>query len=294
MKKQFIEDKLMARKIWETMMLSNDAYKTCQELGKCSPDPEVGPSECHGAFLDKGCMMNPQCKNMTEFCTEECYTCNWLVKGWPLFQEICKPDGATLPQSVPLPGDTSSLLQFRERAARFRSAKRKRLGTRMEATDTAMNPATGGGGGGGGGGPAQQTQLMTGYTLTETCFSLWQEIKNSMKFRYFTSWKRDVSIMTTPLDRLAGIMWDANIVCKCMGKCDLGRFEDLGMLDQCRYGEQEDQMMRFIYRYEGDPMTEFVPKDNAQAAAKAAPPNKSGKTPPPVAFMRPATAPVQT
>jgi hypothetical protein len=106
-------------------------------------------------------------------------------------------------------------------------------------------------GGGGGGSDDAMTQLQTGYTLTETCFDVWNEIKVSMKARYFVSWKRYVNVMNDVLDRLQGAMWDANIVCKCLGRCELNRFEDLGLMEACRYEQSDQTMMEYIFKDEG-------------------------------------------
>ena len=57
--------------------------------------------------------------------------------------------------------------------------------------------------------------------------------------------------MSTPMDRLQGNMWDANVVCKCLGHCELSRFEDLGLIEACRYDEAEQQEMSYIFKDEG-------------------------------------------
>ena len=53
-------------------------------------------------------------------------------------------------------------------------------------------------------------------------------------FALTTLRKRFVAMMDSPIDRLTGIMWDANLACKCLGKCPVSRFEDLAILEQCR------------------------------------------------------------
>jgi len=38
------------------------------------------------------------------------------------------------------------------------------------------------------GAPVGASQLMTGFTLPQTCFEVWNDIKSIRKFRYFVSW----------------------------------------------------------------------------------------------------------
>lgn len=102
-------------------------------------------------------------------------------------------------------------------------------------------------------------------------------------------------MMPDVLDRLTGNMWDANVVCKvrhptprytcisvqfcrlcwhrsclmssllfcldfqCLGKCELNRFEDLGLVDTCRYEEEDERMMDYLLKSEGDFLANISP-----------------------------------
>lgn len=90
------------------------------------------------------------------------------------------------------------------------------------------------------------TELVTGYTKDNVCFQLWSEVSNSEKARFFAQWKTYNAVMPNAIDRLKGEMWDANIVCKCIGHCDLNRFEDLNMLEQCRYEKTDQESMKMV------------------------------------------------
>jgi len=90
--------------------------------------------------------------------------------------------------------------------------------------------------------------LDTGYSLADECFQMWDGIRGSPKAIYYNSWKQKMSVLDKPRDYLSNNMWDANVVCKCLGKCPLGPFEDLGLLDVCRYGPEEEALMAYIYK----------------------------------------------
>lgn len=74
--------------------------------GKCESEAHLpGPTACHQvcaarllpprrrhplvqAFADPYCKFDWKCKKFTESCAEECYLCTFLVRDWPLFQEV--------------------------------------------------------------------------------------------------------------------------------------------------------------------------------------------------------------
>jgi len=264
------KDTLLAKVLWETMMMTNDPYKTCVELGKC--DKEEVPSPCHLLFTqDKECMYDFRCKAFSRKCSTSCYLCTWLVKDWPLFQEACKPAGAVLPQSAILPTDKlpppGKVFSFLEEGASVRHSKRwkRALAAKMRATANSaallqskervssrlrrVFPYNGAmprlarveqGN-------SQMSKLKTGLTASEQCMKDWQFMRQSAKGRYLASWQRYVNVMADPMDRLSGNMWDANVVCKCLGKCRLNRFEELGLMDTCHYEEDEEAMMRRLF-----------------------------------------------
>lgn len=53
--------------------------------------------------------------------------------------------------------------------------------------------------------------------------------------------------MSSAVDRLEGNMWDANIACKCLGRCPLDRFETLGLAEPCAYDHQQALAMEYVF-----------------------------------------------
>jgi len=99
----------------------------------------------------------------------------------------------------------------------------------------------------GGGGADDITQVVNGYTLTQECFRQFNAVVLSKKTRYFAQWQKSVSILLDKKDRLFGNYWDANVACKCIGMCPLGRFEDLSLMDVCRYGSFEEMFAELLF-----------------------------------------------
>lgn len=242
-----VSDGLKARKLWEGMMLHADAYQTCVDLQKCPAEANMEDkdtwSPCLKTFRNTSLHYRPYAPEYAQNCEESCYLCLQLVEYWPRFGEICRPEGAELPQSVPLPGDQAPDQQqsFVEVAAAADAEARAR---RRRVSGGALNPPAVGG-------EQPQTELQTGLTLTRECHRMWKTIESQARARYFTSWKRYVNILSNNLDRLDGRMWDANIVCKCLGHCEMSRFEDIGLMDACAYGDLEEQSMKLIFEREG-------------------------------------------
>ncbi len=58
--------------------------------------------------------------------------------------------------------------------------------------------------------------------------------------------------MSDPVDQLEGRMWDANVACKCLGKCPTNRYESLGLVDVCEFGEPELNAMSRLFRNQND------------------------------------------
>ncbi|GAB5353564.1 hypothetical protein AAMO2058_000046400 [Amorphochlora amoebiformis] len=84
--------------IWNSLVKGGNPYMTCHDLGKCEEaDQGSQISKCHGAFEEELCAGDIYCKSFTEKCSEACYTCTWIIKSWPLFQEGCRPEGVVDP-----------------------------------------------------------------------------------------------------------------------------------------------------------------------------------------------------
>lgn len=103
MESEFIDDDAAARILWKSQMEFGQSYQTCVKLGRCEADPapeEGAMHPCHEAFSSEEGKNNILFPGFTQSCTEECYLCGWLVREWPLFQEICTPDGTGMVNAV--------------------------------------------------------------------------------------------------------------------------------------------------------------------------------------------------
>jgi len=103
MEQEFIQDERQARILWTVQSEFGKAYDTCIQLGKCEahPNAEAGIfTPCRQVFDSRRGHFDIFHPGFTSNCTEECYLCTWLVREWPLFQEICTPEGATLGSSI--------------------------------------------------------------------------------------------------------------------------------------------------------------------------------------------------
>ena len=80
----------------------------------------------------------------------------------------------------------------------------------------------------------------------EQCMAEWGSMWRSRKARYFMSWKREVHSIDGIQDAMHGLAWDAKTVCKCLGKCPIGPFEDLGLIDACAYSRQDQARMQYL------------------------------------------------
>ena len=86
--------------LWKAMRTTGDVYRTCIDLKYCEPDPEGEWSVCHHALWDDpACELEAKCK-ATESCTSSCYTCNRLIREWPIFMEACQPPGTNINDEV--------------------------------------------------------------------------------------------------------------------------------------------------------------------------------------------------
>jgi len=286
-----------AKTIWESMMMKGKVYQACVALAKCDKDPP-GPkgtkgTPCHEAFRSSACDGKLSCAAFDTQCTPQCYLCQIIIRDWPLFQETCKPAGATLPNAIdvdedaeaaahpfagtktekagatgaaaaahsgppaagstppakgtpsPSPSPTSkTFLELLSEAMTTTAVPAPHTTTPPTTSTTpahnALQPAGAAGG-------DDITQVVDGYTLTEECFRQYNAVVLSKKTRYFAQFKKDVSIMIDNKDRLFGNYWDANIACKCIGMCPLGRFEDLSLMNVCRYGTFEEMFSELAF-----------------------------------------------
>jgi len=262
-----------AKKIWETMMMQGNVYQTCVALAKCDKDPPAPKGSkgkgtpCHEAFRSSECDGKLTCAAFDTSCTPQCYLCQIIIRDWPLFQETCKPAGAVLPNAVDVDEDADAASQpfggtktgtgaadagGGANAAKPGTQKTFFLqlhdsvgtGTNSPSSSSsspahnALQPA---------GGSDDRTPVVTGYTLTQECFRQYNAIVLSKKTRYFAQWKKNVWILPDKKDRLFMNYWDANVACKCIGLCPLGRFEDLSLMDVCRYTAFEELFAEHLY-----------------------------------------------
>ena len=98
-------------------------------------------------------------------------------------------------------------------------------------------------------------------------------MKRNPKGRFFAQWKTYVGVLNQPIDRLKGEMWDANVVCKCLGYCEISRFEDLNLNEACRYEETNEVMMRELFSHEAE-LRVFVKKEKPEDTDPSLNPNQ--------------------
>jgi hypothetical protein len=82
--------------LWETMRKFGKRYRTCTALNMCESDSEEGPTDCHRAFQDP--MSDPK-----KVCSARCHQCMKQLYEFPLFQEICKPEGVKIEDEIVKP-----------------------------------------------------------------------------------------------------------------------------------------------------------------------------------------------
>ena len=360
MEAEFIDDEAQMRVLWMSQMEFGKAYETCVKLDKCDADPQPDPedqvlTECHKVFnspLGQHNMLHPE---FTVSCTEECYLCTWLVREWPMFQEICTPPGTSMKNSIDPDRETIRLeaiasINKAERLQKLRQGKveddddegvsfvqhrarqwgsaqsQPQRAARSQLSDAAImsqrhrsynhflaerNAATvdeasvdeagdvflesgvevRASAGGMARAWSKHTQRaiqqtlqsqaadhsaapasvygankdlqyslirsdtddtmggpqLGGTDLSADCFSMWRYFQRSRKAKFFSSWKRRIGIEITPADVARSNLWDANIVCKCLGQCDLDPFEHLGLIKQCRYDDRDRIAMEYVF-----------------------------------------------
>ncbi len=95
-----------ASDLWRHLRVLGNVYETCVELGYCGRDPNKAAGDytpCHRALSDDWrCEIEPKCDAVKQ-CSTQCYTCNRLVREWPIFMETCKPPGANVNDEVEVP-----------------------------------------------------------------------------------------------------------------------------------------------------------------------------------------------
>lgn len=79
------------------------------------------------------------------------------------------------------------------------------------------------------------------------CYAMWSALWRSRKARYLMSWNREANAIYDVQDALHGRAWDANTVCKCLGMCALGPFEDLGLIRACEYNSRDQARMEYLW-----------------------------------------------
>jgi len=87
---------------------------------------------------------------------------------------------------------------------------------------------------------------LAGLAMPDACLKMYDYVRQSRKARYFASFDRYVNVLSDIKDRLEGLMWDANVVCKCLGHCPIKQFENLSLLEACRYDERNEESMAYV------------------------------------------------
>lgn len=91
MEQDMLDDPRLARILWVSQMEFGKAYETCVRMEKCPQDPDEQEgifTRCRQVFDSPEGHHDILLPGFTTNCTEECYLCTWLVREWPLFQEI--------------------------------------------------------------------------------------------------------------------------------------------------------------------------------------------------------------
>lgn len=345
MEHSFVEDTDLARSLWTAQMEFGRPYDTCVKMGKCERDPnpfEGDLTPCHAVFNSVDGQHDPLLPAFTSSCSEECYLCTWLVREWPLFQEICTPEGTRLPNSIdpdrsivkinaehgleaaaeaeqqevqqeaflehqhqqelqaehagnlPVPlqqriirrGEDDALMRhtyasqlesrasdagadevFLEESIDLRSNSRSASRAQSQSQSNAKGMArawskattraihgvlsaqsrphkdllysTPG--------DEEEGPALTESSFRDDCFIMWRYFARSRKAKFFASWKRNIGTERTPADVERSNNWDANVVCKCLGQCELDPFEHLGLIRACRYDDKDRTAMDFAF-----------------------------------------------
>jgi len=92
-------------------------------------------------------------------------------------------------------------------------------------------------------------KALTDLSRHEKCWKMWDFVWRSRKARYFVQWRRESIVQWKINDMRNGNMWDANTVCKCLGKCRMGHLEHLSLIKQCRYGPAQELAMSEAFRH---------------------------------------------
>jgi hypothetical protein len=190
-------------------------YEVCYNVvGKdgapmCPEDWRDPASACPAEFRKAECRDDPQCSDLLfrGRCSVTCYTCFWLVRSFPVFEEGCS-GFAKGESEKSLKAQASTSWQL-AREKNLRSAEAPGLGS----------PKLG------------KEKSPTLQSSGKDCMAMWEEFLHSPKARYLLQY----------VDALGGRPWNAHTVCKCMGKCAYNSYEALDLSTQCVYEDNADR-----------------------------------------------------
>eukprot|EP00753_Platysulcus_tardus_P010786 PLAT3048.1.p1 GENE.PLAT3048.1~~PLAT3048.1.p1 ORF type:complete len:388 (+),score=103.16 PLAT3048.1:43-1206(+) len=248
MKKTWQNDKDVQKKLWQWIVeMKMHAFDACSALGKCPPRDAPESKVCNTTLASCETIM---CDDDHD-CPDDCFVCYHIIRTWPAFMEICKPEGVTPPQPTAFL-ELNDARRQRRRVGRLAGQRQRQQAARAPAYSRAAALAMQDGGMP----PAALLQLRTrgadgktrerglgspplteddsastdASTLMRECFKLWNEFEHSAKERFFASY----------LSMLGQWQWDANLACKCLGKCPYDQYEAMSLISPCNYDSYLD------------------------------------------------------
>lgn len=86
------------------------------------------------------------------------------------------------------------------------------------------------------------------YAVREPrCWSMWKELGEIRRARFFMSYKKTTMPSLNPDDMAQGLGWDAHSVCKCLQKCPMDPGETLQMANSCKYTRAHEFLMKVAF-----------------------------------------------
>lgn len=190
-------------------------YEICYQLEDkdklkmCPDDWRDKDTTCPAELGSAECRDDPTCSNLlfNGTCTEKCYICYWLVKSFPVFEEMCskfekgKPESSVKEQS----------------GTEWDVVKAERNGRQKEQEGL--------------GSPKLKKEAAKPGDALKDCMNMWTEFILSPKARFLIQYA----------DNFGNHPWNANTACKCLGKCAYNSYESMDLATQCVYEDNADR-----------------------------------------------------
>jgi len=238
--------------VWTSLKNMKSPYEACESINFCAGDTRGDRSPCHEALTSGSCRDHPMCEQGIKHCSATCFACYRLAEHFPVFKEGCKPSFTATKQPdnvIRSPGNTINKLAD----ITIAHAKGK-LYPDMNVLKEGKSP---------------KYNEIDEKLPTPLCFEMWRAIRYSRKAFYYASYKRHSRFSLIPIDDtgnfsswqltasdedgLYGSDWDANTVCKCLGKCPIQMLEGVHLERACKYTKYDQQAMEMLI-----PNSEYV------------------------------------